>query len=516
MKALDLRLGARMAASFGIVIALAVAACAVGSVKLAELASMSRQVAELDATKERLALTWRRGTEANLIRTQAILTSADTAAANAIFKPQMAETSKSISAVQKQLESMIDSDRGKALLHKIAQARKDYFAARDDTLAAAGTPQAERLYRERTLPAMQGYVAALTQLTDWQKEVVDQSGAHASRAARSASLLMAALGALALGAGGLFAWMCTRRITGAMHRAVALAESVGRGDLVARDDSAASAAGRDEIGDMQRALAGMAAGLHGVIGDVRRSSQQIAAASAQIAGGNADLSGRTEQQAASLQQTAASVEQLAGAVANSADHAAQASQLARSSSEVAERGGELVERVVATMDGIATSSRRIGDIIGTIDAIAFQTNILALNAAVEAARAGEAGRGFAVVASEVRALAQKSADAAREIRTLIADSAARVDAGAGLVDEAGATMREVVAAARRVTDLIGEISAAAREQSSGIGQVNEAVAQMDRVTQQNAALVEQSAATAQALQDQAERLAQAVSVFRVD
>jgi methyl-accepting chemotaxis protein len=270
---------------------------------------------------------------------------------------------------------------------------------------------------------------------------------------------------------------------------------------------------KDEVGEMACALEGMREALARVIVDIRGTSESIRTASSEVAQGNADLSSRTEQQASSLQETAASMEQMTSTVKNNADTANQAAQLASAASEVAERGGVVVGEVVSRMGEISQASRRIEEIIAVIDGIAFQTNILALNAAVEAARAGEQGRGFAVVAGEVRNLAQRSAQAAREIKSLIADSVSKVESGNSLVHEAGRTMGDIVVQVRRVTDLIGEITSATLEQSSGIGQVNRAVTQLDQMTQQNAALVEQSAASAQSLKDQADRLAQAVTMF---
>jgi methyl-accepting chemotaxis protein len=272
----------------------------------------------------------------------------------------------------------------------------------------------------------------------------------------------------------------------------------------------------DEIGQLVAALGRMADHLKRTVGSIKGSADQIATASNEIAVGNGDLSQRTEQQASSLQQTSSSMDALTATVATNADNARQANQLALGASDVARRGGDVVDQVVSTMGEISDSSRKIADIIGVIDGIAFQTNILALNAAVEAARAGEQGRGFSVVAAEVRSLAQRSAEAARQIKGLIGDSVQRVESGSRLVKEAGATMAEIVTSVRRVTDIIGEISSATSEQSSGIGQVNTAVVQLDRMTQQNAALVEQSAAAAESLKEQARRLAEAIGTFRLD
>ena len=288
-----------------------------------------------------------------------------------------------------------------------------------------------------------------------------------------------------------------------------VAERIATGDLSQTFDSQ----GADEAAGLLRALGLMQASLHGIVGQVRQSAESIQVASAEVASGNTDLSQRTEQAASHLQQTAGSIQQLTGSVRHSADAAAQANQLAASASAVARRGGDVVGQVVSTMDEINASSKRIADIIGTIDGIAFQTNILALNAAVEAARAGEQGRGFAVVASEVRSLAQRSAEAAREIKVLIGSSVDKVETGARLVQDAGNTMGEIVASVQRVTDVIGEITAAAAEQSGGIGQVNSAVTSLDQMTQQNAALVEESAAAAESLKDQAQRLAGVVARF---
>ena len=308
----------------------------------------------------------------------------------------------------------------------------------------------------------------------------------------------------------LAVWV-TRMITRPLGQALDASHAIAAGRL----DSALHVEGRDETAQVLRALAAMQERLAQVVGDVRRNAEGVATASAQIAQGNQDLSSRTESQASALEETAASLEELGSTVRQNADNAQQANRLAIDASSVAVQGGEVVEQVVQTMRQINESARRISDIIGTIDGIAFQTNILALNAAVEAARAGEQGRGFAVVASEVRSLAQRSADAAKEIKALIGTSVEKVEQGTTLVDKAGATMGEVVVSIRRVTDIMGEISAASAEQSGGVGQVGEAVTQMDQATQQNAALVEESAAAASSLRNQAEQLVDTVSFFQL-
>ena len=306
--------------------------------------------------------------------------------------------------------------------------------------------------------------------------------------------------------------MIIHSVTEPLGKAVNIAGQIASGDLTARIDVTA----KDETGQLLRALRDMNQSLGRIVNDVRMGTDTIATASGQIAAGNLDLSSRTEQQASSLEQTAASVEQLNSTVRQNADNASQANSLAASASEVAVRGGKVVAQVVETMGSINNSSRKIVDIIGVIDGIAFQTNILALNAAVEAARAGEQGRGFAVVASEVRNLAQRSASAAKEIKMLIDDSVEKVHTGAQLVNEAGATMEEIVASVKRVTDIMGEISIASQEQTLGISQINQAISQMDDVTRQNAALVEEAAAAAESLHDQADTLSHAVSVFKMD
>jgi methyl-accepting chemotaxis protein-1 (serine sensor receptor) len=360
--------------------------------------------------------------------------------------------------------------------------------------------------KARFLVAQQNMQALVQLQQDLAKAQYDQALVRYERT-RNLSIALIAVGALA---GAFVAMLLIRGIGAALAEAVRLARSVAAGDLT----QDVRIERHDEIGQLLAALDAMNRSLAGIVGDVRRGTDTIAAASDQIAAGSQDLSARTEQQATSLEETAASMEELTSAVKHNADNARQANTLAAAASGVAGRGGDVIRAVVGTMGEISASSRRIAEIIGVIDGIAFQTNILALNAAVEAARAGEQGRGFAVVATEVRNLAQRSAAAAREIKHLIDHSVERVEAGGRLVEQAGATMHEIVASVHRVTDIMGEITSASAEQTAGIGQINVAVAQMDQVTQQNAALVEEAAAAAGAMRDEAKRLAASVGVFR--
>ena len=357
-------------------------------------------------------------------------------------------------------------------------------------------------------PPVQDGIAALMQL-----QISEAKKEYEAALSRYSIIRVAAIASIA--AGVLFAFLfgmaLVRGISRSLAHAVDVSNAISQGDL----NQTIQAQGKDEVAQLLKALAAMQDNLAKVVSTVRIGSEGVATASAEIAQGNHDLSARTEQQASALEETAASMEELSSTVKQNADNAKQANQLAQSASTVAIKGGEVVAQVVGTMKGINDSSRKISDIISVIDGIAFQTNILALNAAVEAARAGEQGRGFAVVASEVRSLAGRSADAAKEIKSLINASVERVEHGTALVDQAGATMTEVVSSIRRVTDIMGEISAASSEQSAGVSQVGEAVVQMDQVTQQNAALVEEMAAAASSLKSQAQDLVGTVAVFKL-
>ncbi|WP_454907678.1 methyl-accepting chemotaxis protein [Variovorax gossypii] len=413
------------------------------------------------------------------------------------------------------LDKLVDNDRSRELLAALKTRLADYrsFTNAVAELAMANRPEeaTQMLFGERN-KTQAAYLAALRDMVEFTSGQMNQASAAANDAAETAVDIMVATSVLAAIVGILSAWLITRSITRPLNRAVAVADRVAQGDL----GEAIEVQSTDETGRMLTALQRMQESLARTVGLVRGNAEGVASASAQISQGNEDLSSRTEEQASSLEQTAASMEELTSTVKQNADNARQANQLAVSASEVALKGGDVVGKVVETMASIDASSRKIVEIIGVIDGIAFQTNILALNAAVEAARAGEQGRGFAVVAGEVRNLAQRSAAAAREIKDLIGDSVSKVDAGTALVGEAGRTMDDIVGSVRRVTDIMGEITAASQEQTSGIEQINQAISQMDQVTQQNAALVEEASAAAASLRDQAGNLLQAVSVFKLD
>jgi methyl-accepting chemotaxis protein len=402
-------------------------------------------------------------------------------------------------------EPRLKAALGQTLEQSATAVRGALDLARKEVIDAETLSYDPAAYFSATTAAIEATFA----LKDRAAEVLTAELSARREASRQIELAMLGASALAVALAAWLSLVIARSITGPAAAARDAARRIAQGDLA----TAVPAGSRDEMGQLLGAMRDMQASLVKVVGDVRSNAESVATSSTQIAHGNADLSQRTEEQASALQQTAATMEQLGTTVKQNADNAQQANQLAQGASSVAIQGGAVVDQVVVTMKGISDSSRKIADIIGVIDGIAFQTNILALNAAVEAARAGEQGRGFAVVAGEVRTLAQRSAEAAKEIKRLITASVERVDEGTALVDQAGRTMAEVVAGIRRVTDIMGEISAASVEQNTGVQQVGQAIGQMDQVTQQNAALVEQSAAAAESLKGQARALVQTVGVF---
>jgi len=511
----NFKIGTRLGSAFAAILVLMAIMLATALWQLGRIADAKTIMVE-SSHDAKLARSWLQGIATNGVRTLAKAKSIDPDD-DAYYDKEMKATSAEVSKLQKELEAHLESEKGKTLLAAVADQRKRYVGVRDalfkrKELLEAGAPELKSTVSDKLLPEMKKYVQAVEGVVAYQEEEFAIANQRIDTLQAGARTLLSALGIAAIACGGLFAFLLTRSITRPLGHAVGLAQQVASGDLTA-DIQAAS---KDEVGALLAALKRMNESLLTTVSQVRTGTETIVTTSQQIAAGNLDLSSRTEQQAGSLEETASSMEELTSSVRQNADNARQANTLAQSASEIAARGGNVVSQVVETMASINQSSKKIGDIIAVIDGIAFQTNILALNAAVEAARAGEQGRGFAVVASEVRNLAQRSAGAAKEIRALISDSVAKVDAGGRLVDEAGATMQEIVEGITRVTDVMSEISSASAEQALGIEQVNAAITQMDDVTQQNAALVEQATAAAASMQDQAATLAQLVSTFKID
>jgi methyl-accepting chemotaxis protein len=510
----NLRIGTRLALAFSAVLALTFVLMSLALVRLGDIHDATEQM-DNAKTKSELAERWY-GFNLQSDALAEARVRADDAQDAQVVDQMMRSKSGEVSTVQQTLLATISGAEGKQILAQIGEARTAYLDARRQVFALRdqGKTMAEvkELVDGKLHPALEAYDSKVAELAKRQKRRFDEAKAAVDATIAGSRTLLIAVGSAALALGALLSFTLTRSITGPLREAVEVARTVAAGDLTRK----VTVRAQDETGQLMAALGAMTDNLNQIVARVRAGTETIATASGEIAAGNQDLSARTEQQASSLEETASSMEELTSTVHQNAENARQGNQLAVSASEVALKGGGVVSQVVETMGAINESARKIVDIIGVIDGIAFQTNILALNAAVEAARAGEQGRGFAVVASEVRSLAQRSAAAAKEIKMLIDDSVEKVDVGSRLVNDAGATMQEVVASVRRVTDIMAEITGASKEQSDGIEQVNQAVGQMDQVTQQNAALVEEAAAAAASMQEQAASLSEAVSVFRVD
>jgi methyl-accepting chemotaxis protein len=448
----------------------------------------------------------------NAARSVSILRSNDPALGEALA-PEIKSTSENITALQKQVEAFALGDESKAAFAAVSEARKEYITAREESLKAKRDKRADasQVFEAKFYPALANYELAVQQFVDALSTDSIRRFAVAKEESDRAVLWLAAFCGLFIASAVVLVLVMVRSITVPVRDAVEVADALAKGDLTRTIQARSS----DEIGALMRSLGAANEQLAMLVRGIQDAATAISGGASQISHGNNQLSQRTEAQASSLEETASSMEELTSTVTHNADNAKSASQLVEGASSVAVRGGEVVSEVVRTMQGISESSRKIADITGIIDGIAFQTNILALNAAVEAARAGDQGRGFAVVAAEVRSLAQRSATAAKEIKGLIDESAGKVESGAKLAEEAGKTMEEVVSAVRKVADITGEIRDASREQASGIQQVNQAVTQMDHATQQNAALVEELSAASASLQDQAQVLMRAVAAFTV-
>jgi methyl-accepting chemotaxis protein len=513
MKFSNLNIGSRLGVGFASVLVLLTILAGISVWRLQTVGAMVDKLASVDLQQERRINRWETIIEVNTARTYAAAKAGD-AESEKFFQDGIASFTEEVKALQPQIEQASPDSAEKELFAEVMQKRTVYQAARVAAFkekAAGNLAQAKKFFDEDMGPKVEDYLAGVKKLSAYQHKVLDATTKQVDEQYRSGRLMVITLAVTALVAGIGFAVWITQSITRPIRQALSVAQVVAAGDLT----SVIKVESSDEAGHLLQALKDMNEHLAQIVGDVRAGTDTITTASSEIASGNLDLSNRTEQQASSLEETASSMEELTSTVKQNTDNARQANQLAQSASSVAEKGGQVVAQVVDTMESIEESSRKVVDIIGVIDSIAFQTNILALNAAVEAARAGEQGRGFAVVAAEVRNLAQRSATAAKEIKALIDDSVGKVDLGGRLVQEAGTTMSEIVDSVKRVTAIMSEIASASQEQSAGIEEINRAITHMDDITQQNAALVEQAAAAAGSLQEQAAGLSQTVAVFKL-
>jgi methyl-accepting chemotaxis protein len=507
----NLKIGARLGIGFAIVLSLLLVLTVTALARMQAAGDLTYRLVNTSIKNQRNVAEWGRSIALSAARLETAYVAPDIATVKDIAQ-RLKDSSIGLTQLQGEIEASLRNEGVKAQLKVVKEERARYLEARAAFFQArlgGDNEGANRIYREQIVPRNAAYLGAIGKMAKMQIDASDVVAATVLDSYASTRTLLIIVGLAAIGLGIGCAILITRSITVPIGQAVALAEKVAAGDLSSR----VQADSRDETGQLIRALGAMNDSLAEIVGRVRGGTATIALASGEIAAGNQDLSSRTEQQAGSLEETAASMEELTSTVKQNAENARQANGLAAQASAIADQGGVMVAEVVATMGSIDASSRKIVDIISVIDGIAFQTNILALNAAVEAARAGEQGRGFAVVASEVRSLAQRSATAAKEIKALIDDSVQKVQAGSSQVDRAGATMNEIVRSIGQVTVIMSEIANASEEQRAGIEQVNHAIVEMDRVTQQNAALVEEATAAAQSMQDQAGQLEQVVGAF---
>ncbi|MEY5098811.1 MAG: hypothetical protein RJA36_1530 [Pseudomonadota bacterium] len=505
-----LKIGARLALALGAILLLLIATSLNGVWRLHELSAAAETLGTRGNAKLQLAQQWHAAVALNWVRTKGALLDSNPQNLGR-WKTEMEQTSREITDISSKLKDLLSTDEELKLIEQIKAARGAYTKPREQLFKrrVEGADVASALQQELASLG-DAYVESIERMRRQQQDHYERDLAEALALARRAELILAATGVAAVALATVLAVWLTRSIVVPIRQAADCTRSIAAGDLTL----AIAVQGRDEVAELLASLRDMQASLRRMVAHVRQGAEGVSTASSQIAQGNHDLAERTSSQASSLEEAAASMEEFSTAVRHNAEHAGKTNELVQVASQVAVQGGEAVARVVGTMKDINASSKRIADIISVIDGIAFQTNILALNAAVEAARAGEQGRGFAVVASEVRALAQRSTAAAKEIAELISDSVRKVAHGTELVDSAGATMDEVVSAINRVTTIMAEIIAASREQETVVAQVSGTVSHLDQVTQQNAGLVEEVAGAADQLRQDAGSLVQLVAQFR--
>ena len=510
-----LKISTRLAFSFGLIIVLLIMVAFVSISRIRNINASTEKILNDRYAKVMLsnAIQFEVNVQARILGIAIIGANDADEVSSSITKVQ-ASVKKNVELLAR-LKALVNTPKGQELFQAVANGHEAYGKTRDANIKLLQEGKSETagifLLTQLRYP-QEKFLTALAAMASFQELLMESEGKQAAADGRMAIILSLSLSVAATAIAIALAMLISRSISRPIGEAVKVAQRVAAGDLSVTIDTR----GNDETGLLLRALKEMNDNLQGIVARVRHGTDAIAHGSREIASGNMDLSSRTEQQASSLEETASSMEELTSTVKQNGENARQANQMAQSASSVASKGGQVVAEVITTMDSINASSKKIADIIGVIDGIAFQTNILALNAAVEAARAGEQGRGFAVVATEVRNLAHRSASAAKEIKILIDNSVHQVNLGSSLVNQAGSTMEEIVSSVRRVTDIMAEITSASNEQEAGIEQINQAITEMDAVTQQNAALVEEAAAASEALQDQAGILAEAVSVFKLD